>query len=86
MKIIPFRKNLLVKKLKKESKMGGIYLPDRHIGRFMIYEILAIGEDVKLDLHEGDLVIADPLDEPIENTDQSFILEERIHGRILDES
>ena len=62
--IIPFNNLVLVEVLQREEevKSGGIVLPDKHIGRYIRYKVLAVGEKVTW-MKPGDIVLGNPTPE-----------------------
>ena len=62
--IIPFNNLVLVEVLQREEevKAGGIVLPDKHIGRYIRYKVLAVGEKVTW-MKPGDIVLGNPTPE-----------------------
>ena len=59
MTITPFNNMVLVKPIREEVKETGIYLPENHVGRFVKYEVIAVGAEAPW-ITPGDIVIANP--------------------------
>ena len=64
MNIVPFNNLVLVEPLQREEeiKSSGIVLPDKHIGRYIRYKVLAVGEKVTW-MKPGDIVLGNPTPE-----------------------
>lgn len=81
MKIIPFNNLVLVREIKEEKKVGGIILPEKHVGRYTKYEVIAVGSKVDW-MKKGDVVFGNPtMDEEFEDGTK-FINSADIFGRI----
>ena len=61
MKLVPFNNLVLVKPLVKqvEANAGGIIIPDKHVGRYIQYKVLAVGDKVTW-MVPGDIVLGNP--------------------------
>lgn len=57
MKIVPFNNLVLVVPLEKTTtRVDGIIIPDSHIGRYIKYKVLAVGDGITW-IKEGDILL-----------------------------
>lgn len=62
MKIVPFNNLVLVIELEKvttTASSSAIIIPEKHIGRYVKYKVLAVGSRVDW-IKEGDIVLGNP--------------------------
>lgn len=87
MTIVPFNNLLLVAVIAPHEKTQttGIILPDKHIGRYIQYKVLAVGEKVTW-IKKGDVVLgnATPDNEVVNNEGHKLINSADVFARVED--
>ena len=88
MKIIPFNNLVLVEPIAKqdEVKAGGIILPEKHVGRYIKYKVLAVGGTV-IGIKVGDTVLGNPKpeNEVVNKEGHKLINSHDLFARIIEE-
>lgn len=84
MKIVPFNNLVLVEPVvRREETQTGIILPDKHIGRYVRYRVLAVGEKVTW-IKPGDMVLgnATPENEVVNKEGHKLINSADLFARV----
>lgn len=85
MNITPFNNLVLVDPIGKqdEEKASGIFIPDKHIGRYMRYKVLAVGDKVTW-MKPGDIVLGNPTpdNETVNNKGHKLINSADLFARV----
>ena len=86
MKIVPFNNLVLVEVLGSHAEKElehGIIIPDKHIGRYVRYKVLALGSEVTW-IKVGDIVLGNPTsnDETVNREGHKLINSKDLFARV----
>ena len=89
MKLTPVKENVILKVIEKEEEVSesGIILPSSKKDDSPIYEVIAVGPNVLIDIKPGDKVVIDSLsgrDHKVGDTVYRFINYKGIVAQVID--